>query len=522
MVFAATAFLFLLTNQKRKKKNDFTYDDEDIFSPDGAALAIRGIRALKPPLPYWAGFLKCLSNPCDPTMNPEGYIALCMAENKLVQESFARRLMQPATAINAFSDSVVYGYNSFLGLPSAREAAAYFLARRFLRARDGGHSSMYGSDLGGIMKPNSSSEADENSPPTSTPFIDRIDPEHVALSSGAAAVLNSLFFSLANPGEAVLIPAPYYAAFENDMIVVAGLVPFPVHSENPIAGPTPKDLEIAKRKAEKEGLTVKILLITNPNNPLAVVHSPQVMRAAVHWAKGNKIHTIVDEIYALSLHKKDNNCFESIIKILHNNLGNDVHCVWAFSKDLAASGFRIGLLYTQNIKLMQALSTLNIFSGVSHPMQMVASEILLDDFFLDSFLEESRVMLVQSYQICAEKLDEMVIPYIPVEAAMFVYADFSALIPSHDFEGEAKFTQLVTEYARIVMTPGHTQRDCKPGMFRICYAWVTPDVLSVAMERLSILVTKVRKMDWDDINEKSMRDVLKVGSSGYNNLSLNF
>ena len=57
-------------------------------------------------------------------MNPEGYIALCMAENKLVQESFARRLMQPATAINAFSDSVVYGYNSFLGLPSAREAAA--------------------------------------------------------------------------------------------------------------------------------------------------------------------------------------------------------------------------------------------------------------------------------------------------------------------------------------------------------------------------------------------------------------
>jgi hypothetical protein len=36
-------------------------------------------------------------------------------------------------------------------------------------------------------------------------------------------------------------------------------------------------------------------------------------------------------------------------------------------------------------------------------------------------------------------------------------------------------------------------------MFRICYAWVSPDVLLIGMERLSRLVAKIRRMDWDDI-----------------------
>jgi hypothetical protein len=60
--------------------------------------------------------------------------------------------------------------------------------------------------------------------------------------------------------------------------------------------------------------------------------------------------------------------------------------------------------------------------------------------------------------------------------------------------------------AKIVMTPGESQREMKPGMYRICYAWVSPDVLSIGMERLSRLVAKLRRMDWDDIvNNEPMR-----------------
>jgi len=130
ILFVATATLFCLVSNRRRKRHEF--NQEDTYAED-LNISHRGIKSLQPVLPYWEGFIRCLNDPCDLNFNQEGYIALCVAENKLVQESFARRLMQPATAINAFSDSIVYGYSSFLGLPSVREAAAVSKSLETLR-----------------------------------------------------------------------------------------------------------------------------------------------------------------------------------------------------------------------------------------------------------------------------------------------------------------------------------------------------------------------------------------------------
>jgi 1-aminocyclopropane-1-carboxylate synthase len=77
---------------------------------------------------------------------------------------------------------------------------------------------------------------------------------------------------------------------------------------------------------------------------------------------------------------------------------------------------------------INGLANLNIFSGVSHPIQMVVSELLTDDDFVDLYLDESRGRLRQSYLICVEKLEEMVLPFIPATAGQFVYVDFSSLL----------------------------------------------------------------------------------------------
>ena len=265
--------------------------------------------------------------------NPEGYIALCVAENKLAQEVFANRLMRPSTALEAFSDSVAYNYNGMLGLPIAREAVARFLEKRFLlspRVQGGG---------GGVLM----SDGER-----SLVSSDRINPEHIAIAAGASSILNHLFFSISEPGEGVLIPAPFYAAFVSDMKVVAGCIPIPVHSANPVRGPTVDELEAAKQNAERNlGVKVKIFLITNPNNPLGVAYDQEMVRKWILWARSYSIHCIVDEIYALSMHQVQHK-FVSVIRILENVLDDDVHFVWALSKDFGASGFRIGVLYSQN------------------------------------------------------------------------------------------------------------------------------------------------------------------------------
>jgi aspartate/methionine/tyrosine aminotransferase len=182
--------------------------------------------------------------------------------------------------------------------------------------------------------------------------------------------------------------------------------------------------------------------------------------------------------------------------------------VWAVSKDFGASGLRVGVVYSQNEIFLEGLATCNIFSGVSGPIQYLVSELLTDDPFVDRFLDESRERILQSYTICAQKLEEMVLPFVEAEAGLFVYVDCSSLLPEKTFEWERKLSEVMFRYARIVLTPGESQRESRAGMFRICYAWVDPEVLEIAMERLSRLVAKVRRMDWSDLGERALANIL--------------
>jgi aspartate/methionine/tyrosine aminotransferase len=193
---------------------------------------------------------------------------------------------------------------------------------------------------------------------------------------------------------------------------------------------------------------------------------------------------------------------------LDNDLGDDVIMLWAVSKDFGGSGLRVGFVYSQNEVFMEGMATMSIFTCVSGPIQYLVSELLTDDQFSDQFLDESRERIHRSYQICVNKLEEMVLPFVPAEAGIFVYVDLSSLLPEKTFAAEERLSQLMLDHARIVLTPGESQRELNPGMYRICYTWVTPEVLEIAMERMSRLVAKLRRMDWDDLDSRVLTGIL--------------
>lgn len=482
--FSALALLCVAqkrwNSNKGRTRRRRTSDGSDETDHD---ISVRGESLLTPTLPYIIDYLKCLQDHCDPYTNPRGHIPLCMSENKLIVELLGVRLMQIETASRAFSDSSVYCYNNTLGLPTAREALAYFLAKHFLFP--------------------------ERRNMTFADALSKIRPELVCFGAGASSLISHLGLCLAERGDAVLIPAPYYAAFDVDLKIIAGCVAVPVHcSEDPSRGPSPQDLEAAARSAEAKGLRVRMLLITNPCNPIGTIYDPEVMKAAIEWARARDMHTIVDELYALSTHPGFQ--FQSILTTLNNELGDDVHHIWALSKDFGASGFRMGTLYTQNEKLLKSVANLNIFSGVSHPMQMIVSEVLLDDAWVYDFLQQARERIRYSYEICTRMLDEMVIPYYPASAGIFVYADFSSLLPEPTAAGEAKFASLLLDAARIIMTPGQAQHDQKPGMFRICYCFVSPELLTMAMQRLDNVIVKIRtrRIHVENLTPESYTDII--------------
>eukprot|EP00934_Nitzschia_sp_Nitz4_P005139 Nitzschia sp. Nitz4//scaffold38_size140716//92269//93917//NITZ4_003153-RA/size140716-augustus-gene-0.124-mRNA-1//1//CDS//3329550096//5129//frame0 len=488
-ILVVSAFLFTVSAYWRIKGMQKEKKDEEAcrvltrnnIAPKGSNVSSRCARALTPVTPYLEAFIEGLSYLCDETTAPDGYVPLCTAENKLVIDLLAERLMQPGTSTAAFSHSVVYSYDSFVGLPVARKAVAYFIARRFYKPEVP------------VLPPELA--------------LAEIKPEHVGIGAGAAGVLNSLYYLLGEAGDACLVPAPFYAAFESITALAADIVPFAVHMADPMRGPTEKEMDMGYVQARSRGLNPRFVLVTNPNNPLGVIYKPDVICNLVRWARKRKLHTIVDEVFALSIHDKNNTKFQSVIRALDNNLGDDVHFVWSMSKDFGACGLRFGIVYSQNQVYIEGLANLNIFSAVSNPIQMVVSELLTDDPFVDSYLEASRLRLKQSYEICVEKLEEMVLPFLPAEAGMFVYVDFSSLLPEKTMEWEAKLSRLFVDYGRLILTPGESQKEYIPGMFRICYAWVSPAVLRIGMERLSKLVAKVRRLDWADLNEQTMSGI---------------
>lgn len=221
ILFIGTAYWRLrkIREENKRKANSGKAAPLAVGYVKNGNVSKRCMRALAPATSYLEAFISGLHYPCDPEIRPDGYVAFCMAENRLLSDVLATRLLESRTSMTAFSDPIVYGYHSFLGLPIARQAAAYFIARHF-------------------FMPEVESLSTESA-------LTQINPEHVSLGAGAVALLNALFFLLGDEGDACLIPAPYYAAFENDMSVVASIVPFAVHMANPVLGPTESELDLA-------------------------------------------------------------------------------------------------------------------------------------------------------------------------------------------------------------------------------------------------------------------------------------
>lgn len=236
------SILWFRSQQKKRKEDEENNNNNDYKIIKNDTIGPRGASAVKETTSYWKGFMQCLQNPCDAQSNPTGFIALCLAENKIVQEALAVRLMQQGTAVTAFSDSVAYCYSGFLGLPSARVAAASFLEKRFWK-RNNGDFTMF--RLNGIEHEHKGTEESEYQDDRT------INPDHIAFGSGVGSILSHLFYIIAQKGDVVLIPAPYYAAFEYDAKAIAGCIPIPVYLDNPVNGPTELDLDKAVKLAKK-------------------------------------------------------------------------------------------------------------------------------------------------------------------------------------------------------------------------------------------------------------------------------
>ena len=201
-----------------------------------------------------------------------------------------------------------------------------------------------------------------------------------------------------------------------------------------------------------------------------------------------------DEIYALSVFKPVPRPFTSALTLAADlvaagaaaqaDVDTHVHLIYGLSKDWCASGLRVGLLYSKNAVLQQALNSVAAFGSISNHTQHVLAEILADADWTAGFVAQNAKELEASYDTLTGHLEAAGIPYVPSVAGMFVWVDLRAWLPEASWAGEAALWGRVCEEGKVILTPGQSCHAPEPGFFRLCFAWVPREALEAAVARV--------------------------------------
>ena len=117
-------------------------------------------------------------------------------------------------------------------------------------------------------------------------------PENVLISAGCKYALFTLFQCLCDPGDEVILPAPYWVSYPNVMELSGAKCKIVSAGEETGFKITPEQLKSAVTKK------TKFFLLNSPNNPTSAIYSPEELSALGEILKSHpRIILITDDIY---------------------------------------------------------------------------------------------------------------------------------------------------------------------------------------------------------------------------------
>lgn len=160
-------------------------------------------------------------------------------------------------------------------------------------------------------------------------------PEHISVTNGGKQSLFNLMLALINPGDEVIIPAPYWLSYPEMVHLAAGVpVIVPTHANSGYRI-TPEQLEAAITPK------TRLFVLNSPNNPTGMVYSPEEIQALAEVVVKHQLWVVSDEIYEkiryddtphLSIGAVNSAAFERTI------------ISSGFAKAYAMTGWRVGYL----------------------------------------------------------------------------------------------------------------------------------------------------------------------------------
>ncbi|TMV90353.1 aminotransferase [Thioclava sp. BHET1] len=169
----------------------------------------------------------------------------------------------------------------------------------------------------------------------------RIAPEQVAITQGCNQAFCAALASLAGPGDAVILPTPWY--FNHKMwLDMAGVETVPL-------APGPGLLPDPEEAAAKITARTRAIVLVSPNNPGGVEYPASLLRAFADLARRHKIALIVDETY------RDFDSRDGAPHALFDDPDWDETLIqlYSFSKAYRLTGHRVGAILSSAARLAE-------------------------------------------------------------------------------------------------------------------------------------------------------------------------
>ena len=171
--------------------------------------------------------------------------------------------------------------------------------------------------------------------------------ENIVVSNGGKHCLTNIFMSICEPGDEVIIPAPFWVSYPEMVKMADGIPVFLNTTEETNFKFTPEELESCI--TEK----TRALVLNTPSNPTGMVYSRDELKQIAKIAVKNNIYVIFDEIYEKLVYEGEHvniATFGEGIKAL-------TIIVNGMAKAYAMTGWRIGFT-ASNADVAKAMSNI--------------------------------------------------------------------------------------------------------------------------------------------------------------------
>ncbi len=308
-----------------------------------------------------------------------------------------------------------------------------------------------------------------------------VEPSQVLVTNGGKQAVYEAFATLLDPGDEVLLPAPYWTTYP-EAIKLAGATPVPVLTDET----TGYLASIAALDAARTPRT-KALLFCSPSNPTGAVYPPEQVAAIGRWAAEAGIWVVTDEIYE---HLTYGDARHVSMPVVAPEIAERCVVLNGVAKTYAMTGWRVGWLIgpPDVAKAASGLQS-HLTSNVANVSQAAALAAVSGDLdavarMRDAFDRRRRTMTRMLGEIPGVTCPEP-------QGAFYCYPSVADVL-GREVRGQRPATSvelaaLILEEAEVAVVPGEAFGT--PGYLRLSYA-LGDDDLAEGVGRIAKLLAE--------------------------------